>query len=321
MTKISIIGGGAWGTAIGNLAAANSHDVVIWVKEDELIEQINVKRENISYLPGIKLSNNIRATNNFADLQDSEIIFLVAPAQHLRDVITQMADLGAISKNTPLVICSKGIEISSKKLLSTVVKEVLSDNPVAALSGPNFADEIASLKPAITTVASDDMQVAEKVASCLRSDNFKVYTHFDIVGVELAGALKNVVAIATGVATGLNLPISTISAILTKGIHEITLISTAMGGSRDTMLEACGIGDLTLTCMSEKSRNMSLGMEIAKGKNLQEILNSRNTVAEGVATSKAVFEIAKEYNLNCYIFTLIYKILYENLDPKEAKFI
>ncbi|MBT4921442.1 MAG: NAD(P)-dependent glycerol-3-phosphate dehydrogenase [Rickettsiales bacterium] len=319
MQKIGVIGGGAWGTAIANLLSHNVGDVKLWVREQETADNINSSHINENFLPSVILHKDLTAITDLTLFTDSSILFLVVPAQFTASTIKPLQ--GILSKETILVICSKGIETKSKKLLTDIVKEIFPENKIAAMSGPNFADEVANLKPAITTVASDDAIAAKSVAQVLENDNFKVYIHSDIIGVELAGALKNVVAIASGIATGLDLSVSTKCAILTKGIHEMARISVALGGKRETMLEACGIGDLTLTCMSEKSRNMSLGIAIGQGQKLSEILAKRNTVAEGVATSKALYEIINQYNLNCHLFTLVYQILFEDLPLDQVKFI
>ncbi|MBT4989133.1 MAG: NAD(P)H-dependent glycerol-3-phosphate dehydrogenase [Rickettsiales bacterium] len=319
MQKIGVIGGGAWGTAIANLLSHNGNIVKLWVFEEDTAKTINAKHLNENFLPDITLHSNLSASTDLTSFTDKDILFLVIPAQFTASTIKPLQNI--LPKETILVICSKGIETSSKKLLTDIISEIFPENKIAAMSGPNFADEVAKLKPAITTVASDDKETADKVAKVLENDDFKVYTHSDIIGVELAGALKNVVAIASGIATGLNLSVSTKCAILTKGIHEMAKISEALGGKRETMLEACGIGDLTLTCMSEKSRNMSLGIAIGRGQKLSEILSKRKTVAEGVATSKALYEIINQYDLNCYLFTLIYQILFEDLPLEQVKFI
>lgn len=321
MHNLGVIGGGAWGSAIANLLANNGHKVKIWAKEEETVNNINLHQENKIFLPGIKLHANISASNQYEILETSEAIFLVSPVQFIADIIKEISKKNIITNKTPIIICAKGIELKTNRLLSKVLEEIIPNNPILTLSGPNFADEIASLTPAITTVAAKDKTIADQIAKYLKNENFKVYIHDDIIGVELAGALKNVIAIATGIATGLELPISSISAILTKGIHEMALISEALGGRRDTMLEACGIGDLTLTCLSEKSRNMSLGIEIGKGNKLNDILNKRKTVAEGALTCKAVYDIINKYHLNCHIFSLTYEILYADLDPSKARFI
>ncbi len=319
MQNIGVIGGGAWGTAIANLLSHNNNNVKLWVFEEETAKAINEENINKNFLPSVKLHHKLTASTNLKNFANQDILFLVVPVQFTASTIKPLQKL--LSKDTILVICSKGIETSSKKLLTDIIAEIFPDNKVAAMSGPNFADEVANLKPAITTVASEDEVTANKVAKVLENDDFKVYTHADVIGVELAGALKNVVAIASGIAAGLELSVSTKCAILTKGIHEMAKISEAFGGKRETMLEACGIGDLTLTCMSEKSRNMSLGIAIGKGEKLSNILSKRKTVAEGVATSKALYEIINERDLNCYLFTLVYKILFEDLPLEEIKFI
>lgn len=309
MKNIAVLGAGAWGTAIANLLANNGHIVTIWALEPQVVEDINNLNENKTYLPNIKLAKNITAVNNLSELKKVEALFSVVPAQYNANVFTKLAELSLINNEIPIVICSKGIDNEKLKLLSDIVTEFF-QNPVCAMCGPNFADEIARGLPAITTIASNNLEQAEFVATLVKNKNFCPFICEDIIGAEIAGSIKNVIAIAMGIALGMNLSESSKASILTKGLNEIGMLSRALGGRKRTAMEPCGVGDLVLTCSSQKSRNMSLGYEIGQGKDLNNILSNRNTVAEGVATTKAAYNLAKKYNLNLDVINLIYDIIY-----------
>lgn len=317
--KLAVLGAGAWGTAIANLLAVNGHAVKIWALESEVVADINNLKENRTYLPQIKLAPNIQAINDLAQLGDIEALFSVVPAQHNRSLLAKLAELAIIKANIPIVICSKGIDNDKLTLLSDIVAEFFT-NPVCAMCGPNFADEIARGFPAITTIASANIAQAEFVAKLVKNKNFRPFICADIIGAEIAGSIKNVIAIAMGIAVGMNLSESSKASILTKGLNEIGMLSRALGGKKRTAIEPCGVGDLVLTCSSQKSRNMSLGYEIGKGNSLADILSGRNTVAEGVATSKAAYKLAQKFNLNLEIISLVYKIIYEQKQISVADF-
>ena len=311
MSKLAVLGAGAWGTAIANLLANNGHEVIIWALEQQVVDDINNFNENKTYLANIQLSKNIKAVNDLSDIRDIKAIFSVVPAQYNAGVFSQLKKLAHIKNDTPIIICSKGIDNEKLKLLSDIVVEFFS-NPICAMCGPNFADEIAQGLPAITTIASKNILQAKFVATLVKNKNFRPFICEDIIGAEIAGSIKNVIAIAMGIAVGMNLSESSKASILTKGLNEIGMLSKALGGKKRTAIEPCGVGDLVLTCSSQKSRNMSLGFAIGKGELLDDILKHRNTVAEGVATSKAAYNLGKKYNLNLEIINLIYEVLYND---------
>ncbi len=310
MQKLAVIGAGAWGTAIANLLARNGHEVLLWCFEQEVAEQINQTHCNKTYLPNVELFKNIRAVTDFSEFAEVAAIFSVIPVQHSKVTLQPLLKLGAAIAKIPLVICSKGIENQSLKLPSEFIAELLPHNPLVVMSGPNFADEVALGEAAITSIACADEQVGEQIIQLVANQNFKPVYCVDIVGAQLGGALKNIIAIAMGIAVGMELSESSKAAIMTKGLNEIGMISRALGGRKRTAMEPCGIGDLVLTCSSIKSRNMSLGVALGKGKTLKEIMAERKTVAEGVATTKAVKQIAQQHNLNLKICNLVYQILY-----------
>lgn len=311
MTKVAVIGGGAWGTAIANLLGNNGHQVKLWCFEKSLISDINQFHENKLFLQDIKLSNNIEAINDFNDMKDIKAVFSVIPVQYTKITLLPLQNI--LDNTTPIVICSKGIENESQRLLSDIIKELFPQSHIAVLAGPNFADEVAKGKPAISTVACMDREVAGFISYLLDNDQFKTSVCCDIIGAQLGGALKNIIAIALGIATGLELSESSKAALLTLGLNEINILSDALGGDRKTAVEPCIIGDLILTCSSLKSRNMSLGYEIGKGKSLKSILSDRKTIAEGVTTTKAAKILADKFNLDLKIISNIYEILYNNL--------
>ena len=310
MKKIAVIGAGAWGTAIANHIANNGYLVTLWCYEQQVVDDINIQHENKLFLANIKLNKNITATNNFKDLADSEAVFSVIPAQFTEITLKPLIEDNILSKEIPMIICSKGIENQSLNLLSDIIAKLLPQNPLAVMSGPNFADEIAIGKKAITTIACHDIKQAESIAKIMQNDRFTVMLCNDIIGTQLGGSLKNVIAIALGIANGLALSESLKAALITKGLNEIYALSVALGGEKITAMQACGVGDLVLTCSSLKSRNMSVGYELGKGKELDEIMAKRKTVVEGIATTKAAWQLAQKFNLKLPLISLIYDILY-----------
>ena len=247
---------------------------------------------------------------------------MVIPSKFVANILTDFkSESVKFSKNCNFVICSKGIENKSLKFVSDIIRSFYPSNNIAVLSGPNFAIEIAKSLPAITTLACEDKKIADSIIAILKNDQFHPYYSDDIISTQLCGALKNILAIAVGIATGSNASDSTKSAIITKGMNEMSEIIVAMGGSKESLMQPCAIGDVTLTCLSLKSRNMSLGYELGAGKTLQQILDNRSSIAEGVETSKAVNKIIKRHNLNCDIFTKLYRILHEGLDISKVSFI
>ncbi len=315
MNNISVIGAGSWGSALAQVAASNG-DVTLWTRSSEHASQINAAHSNEKYLAGIKLSDRINASSELKIAMQSDILLIVTPAQAMRQVLGDMKPF--IRPEHILVLCSKGIEISSGKLMSDVVKEILPNTPIAILSGPNFAHEIATGKPAATTLACEGKEIALTLQKAVASAKFRPYISSDIIGAQIAGALKNIIAIACGIAHGLDMGESARASLVTRGLAEISRLGVAMGASQGTFLGLCGVGDMMLTCSSEKSRNFSLGYELGQGKTLAQILESRQNVTEGVHTAEAAISLANKYNVEMPISLAVHKCLNKGLPLKQA---
>jgi len=291
--SIGVIGGGAWGTALAQAMANGGRDVTLWARETDVVASINVKHVNTTYLPNITLCDNLKATEDIHEAAKCDVVLLVTPAQHMRSTLQTIKD--DVSHGNTLVICSKGIELDTGKLLSTVCAEELPQTPIAVLTGPTFAREIAAGLPGAATIGVKDEKLGLKLQQALGVKGFRPYLSTDIIGVQLGGAIKNVIAIACGVVNGRKMGDSARAALLTRGVAEIARLGTAMGAEKETLLGMCGIGDLMLTCSSMQSRNFSLGTQLGEGKTLEEILGARNAVTEGVHTAASTLALAKRF--------------------------
>jgi glycerol-3-phosphate dehydrogenase (NAD(P)+) len=316
MTTISVIGAGAWGTALAQTYTLAGHDVILWARELALAENLNATRENKVYLPGFKIDNRMWVTNDLSEAMRSDIILSVIPAQYVRSILRQMC--GHVRARQPLVQCAKGIEIETGRLLSDVMREECPQAECAILTGPTFAHDLVDGKPGAATLACADSVQADRLTEILSNKNLRLYKTTDIIGAQTGGAIKNVIAIACGIIEGLQLGESARAALVTRGLAEIARLTVALGGKRETLMGLCGVGDLMLTCSSMKSRNFSLGVELGKGKSLPEILESRRTVTEGVATARAAVALARDQNVDMPIVNMVYACLYDHLDPKTA---
>lgn len=316
MKSIGIIGAGAWGTALGQVLAGNGKRVTIWAREPDVVAAIGKNNENPAFLPGILLSKNLRATASLTDVAKHDILLLVSPAQHVRSTLENLKT--SIGEKKPVVICAKGIELNTGLLLSQVAEQVAPDATVAILSGPTFADEVARGLPAAVTVATKDKEVAQELQTALGVPRFRPYITDDIIGAQLGGAIKNVIAIACGIVYGRKMGDSARAALLTRGVAEIVRLGVAMGAQKDTMLGMCGIGDLMLTCSSMKSRNFSLGAALGEGKTLDEVLGTRRAVTEGVHTAKAALDLAKKHAVDMPITEAVNKCLNEGVSIDAA---
>lgn len=316
MTHISVIGSGAWGTALAQTIASTGKNVTLWARNPELARDINAHSENKAYLGGYPLSTSINSTSELKIALQSNIILMVTPAQSMRNILEDMKQ--HIHAEHVLVLCSKGIELSSGKLMSEVVHEILPNTPVAILSGPNFAHEIAAGKPAATTLACTNDERAKTLQNAIASPTFRPYISNDVIGTQLAGALKNVIAIACGIAHGLQMGESARASLVTRGLIEIARLGNAIGAKHETFLGQCGVGDMMLTCSSEKSRNFSLGYELGKGDTLDEILKRRKTVTEGVHTATSILPLCQKHNIDMPITLAVHKCLNEGLSLDEA---
>lgn len=313
---IGIVGGGAWGTALAQSLCSAQWQVALWAREKTVVESINARHENMEFLPGISLNAEIKAVSDFAALKASDILLLVTPAQHSREIAKQMGVAGLGQKT--IVICSKGIEIKTGALLSDVVKETLPQAKIAVLSGPTFATEVAQGKPTAVTIAAEDSALAAQLAATLGSRTFRPYASSDMVGVQLGAAIKNVLAIACGIVIGRGLGESGRAAVVTRGLTEMRRLIVANSGKMETLMGLSCLGDLVLTCGSTQSRNMSLGMSLGRGKTLDEILKSRHSVAEGVSTAEAALTLAAKHRIEMPITEAVHGVLHKGANIGAA---
>ena len=317
---IGVIGAGAWGTALAVLLAGKAHEVTLWMYEKDLAEETARSRENRVYLPGFTLPESIHVTSSLETaVRDKAVILSVVPSHTVRAVSKQFAS--HLSNNTIVISASKGIEIDTLMPLSGVFKDILPSqfhNRLCFLSGPSFAKEVAQKMPTAVTLASYDPVIGKKAQAIFSTAYFRVYTNPDVIGVELAGSLKNVVAIAAGVLEGMGYGHNTMAALITRGLAEIARLGVAMGGNMQTFSGLAGMGDLVLTCTGGLSRNRTLGTRLGKGEKLDDILKGLKTVAEGVTTARAAQNLARKYNVEMPIVDEVYQILYEGKEPKRA---
>ena len=288
LEKLGVIGGGAWGTAMAQVIASDGSDVLLWAREPEVVEAVNATRNNAMFLPAVSLNERISATGNLAALDDCDALVVVVPAQFLRLVLGGMA----VSKR-PLVLCAKGIEAGSRLLMSEVAEAVAPGAPIAVLSGPTFAHEVADGQPTAITLACADADVGRALAERLRRPGFRPYLSQDVVGAEIGGAVKNVLAIACGVVEGAGLGQNARAALISRGFAEMTRFGLARGARAETLAGLSGLGDLVLTCSSTSSRNFSLGKGLGQGIPPAELLEDRRTVAEGAFTAPVLAKAAK----------------------------
>lgn len=293
--KISVVGGGAWGTALAQVAAKAGRDVVLWAREAEVVEAVNAAHENRTFLPGIPLDPSIRATGDIAEAAHGDALLMVTPAQHMRRMLEELAP--HVAEGKPVVLCAKGVEQSTSQLLTEVLAEAMPLALPAVLSGPSFAAEVARGLPTAVTLACEDEAVAEALVHAIGLATFRPYYSSDLIGAEIGGAVKNVLAIACGIVEGKKFGDSARAALTTRGFAELTRLGLALGAKPETLAGLSGLGDLILTCNSPKSRNMSLGLALGEGKTLEEIMGSRNSVSEGVHSATAVVALARKYDI------------------------
>jgi len=323
MSRVAIIGAGAWGTGLAiALARKETHTICLWAHEPEVVESIANRRVNELFLPGFTLPESIHATHDLkAALEAAQIVVSVMPSQHCRAIFEQMAP--SLREKMLIVSCTKGLETSTLMRMTEVIEHVLRKwhfTPrVGALSGPSFAKEVARGDPTAVTVASADSELAREVQQVFNGSRFRVYTNDDVTGVELGGALKNVVAIAAGVCDGLGLGHNSIAALVTRGLAEIARLVVACGGRLDTMAGLAGLGDLVLTCTGDLSRNRSVGVELGKGRKLPDIIRGMHgAVAEGVFTTKAAVGLARKKDVEMPITEQMFAILEQGKSPEQA---
>jgi glycerol-3-phosphate dehydrogenase (NAD(P)+) len=316
MSKAGVIGGGAWGTALAQVCARAGLRTTLWAREPDVVASVNTSHENTSFLPGVDLEASIRATGDFADLAGCDLVLAVAPAQHLR------ATLAAFAPHVPeglrILLCAKGVEQGSLKLMTEVLAETIPSARPAVLSGPSFAGEVARGLPTAVTLACPDAGCAQDLADLIATPTFRPYYATDMIGAEAGGAVKNVLAIACGIVEGRGLGRSAHAALITRGFAEMTRLAVALGGEAETVAGLCGLGDLVLTCSSPQSRNMSVGLALGRGLTLEQALADKLSVAEGVATAPAVRQLARKLGVTMPISEAIAAILASEVDVDDA---
>ena len=309
---LGVIGGGAWGTAIAQMLASDGRDVLIWALEDETVEAINTRHENTFYLPGMALSPNVRAVSDLAALAGLSTLFAVAPAQHTHKVLAALTEIPR-----DLVLCSKGIEQSSGRLMNEVAKDACPGSDIAIMSGPTFAHEVAhGLPTAVTLACREGDEQWQRLSPAIARQTFRPYYSDDVVGAEIGGAVKNVLAIACGVVDGLELGQNARAALIARGYAEMMRFGDALGARAETLSGLCGLGDLVLTCSSTSSRNFSLGLALGKGEPAAKLMADRRTVAEGAHTAPVLVELAARHAVAMPIVNAVYRLL-RGAEPAE----
>jgi glycerol-3-phosphate dehydrogenase (NAD(P)+) len=320
MRNLAIIGGGSWGTALSIVLSPRFSRVRLWIYERDLAQRISRLRENDLYLPGFHLSSNVTVTTDLEEALDSaDIVLGVMPSHHARGLYARMQPY--MRPGVIFVSATKGLEEGSHARMSQVIREVVAERfkpAIAALSGPTFAREVARGEPAAVVISSPDLDLARKIQHALSGPTLRLYTNSDLAGVELGAALKNVIAIGAGVCHGLGLGSNTMAALITRGLAEITRLSVALGARARTLSGLAGLGDLVLTCTGELSRNRTVGLKLARGHNLNEILASTLTVAEGVRTAYAAIDLAEEKQVEMPITRQMFEMLRHGKSPREA---
>jgi glycerol-3-phosphate dehydrogenase (NAD(P)+) len=313
---VAILGGGAWGTALSQVAAAGGRRVMVWAREPEVVQAINETSENTLFLPGIKLNPAIRATGGLGAAAGADVILAVPPAQHMRAVLKALKR--HLRPGTPIVLCAKGVERGTLALMTDVLAEEIPAVTPTVLSGPGFAKDVARGLPTATTIASPDQALAHRIVATVGLPTFRPYVADDIVGAEIGGAVKNVIAIACGVAQGRQLGDGARAALITRGFAELTRLGLAMGAKAETLSGLCGLGDLVLTCVSLSSRNTSLGAGLGEGRKLADILAERRSVAEGMESAPAVVALAAKYKVDMPICAAVAAIVAERISIDDA---
>lgn len=311
--KLGVIGGGAWGTALAQVAASAGRETLLWAIEPEVVNAVNSDRENHAFLAGVPLSDSIRATSDISELVTCDALLVVTPAQHMRAVLERIPDC-----DRPLVLCAKGIEERTGALLHQVAKEACPRAPLAVLSGPTFAHEVAKGLPTAVTLAAEDHSLAEQLRDRIAQPTFRIYLSDDVVGAEIGGAVKNVLAIACGVVEGKGLGQNARAALIGRGFAEMTRFALAYGAQRETLAGLSGLGDLVLTCSSTSSRNYSLGKGLGEARSAAELLSDRRTVAEGAFTAPVLARLAHEKGIDMPIVEAVDSLIAGRADVDEV---
>jgi glycerol-3-phosphate dehydrogenase (NAD(P)+) len=306
-STVAVLGGGAWGTALAQVAAAAGRKVTIWAREPEVVDAINTGNENTLFLAGVPLHPSVHATASLEAVANAELILAAPPAQHMRSMLKALKP--HLPTGTPIVLCAKGIERGSSALMTDVIAEELPTTACAVLSGPGFAKDVARGLPTATTIATPFEPLAQCIVATIGLPTFRPYIADDLIGAEIGGAVKNVIAIGCGVAEGRKLGDGARAALVTRGFAELTRLGLAMGAKAETMNGLCGLGDLVLTCCSLSSRNTSLGAALGEGRALKDILAERRSVAEGAESASAVVALAKKHHVEMPICAAVDNII------------
>ena len=314
--SVAVLGAGAWGTALAQVAAAAGRRTTIWAREPEVVESINTDAENQLFLPGIKLNAAISATDDLAKAAKADLVLAAPPAQHMRGVLRSVRP--HLSPRAALVLCAKGVERGSLALMTDVLAQEIPELEPAVLSGPGFAKDVARGLPTATTIASRDAGLAQRIVATIGLPTFRPYVADDLIGAEIGGAVKNVIAIACGVAEGRKLGDGARAALITRGFAELTRLGLAMGAKAETLSGLCGLGDLVLTCASMTSRNTSLGAALGEGRKLSDVVGERRSVAEGAESAPAVVALAAKHGVEMPICAAVDAIIGERISVDEA---
>ena len=316
--KISVVGAGGWGTALSIVLSENNSNVNLWIREKELLDMMRKEKENKWFLPGVKMPSALKLSNDLKEIvTNSDIMFIAIPSPFLRDSVKQISRY--IRKDAIVVSVAKGLEEGTYKRMSEVIEKEIPNTKIAALSGPNHSEEVGRKIPTATVIASKNNYVLSEVKKVLSTAYFKVYPHNDIIGVEICGAIKNITAIAAGVCDGIGFGDNSKASIITLGLTEMNRFGRHFGANQKTVYGLAGVGDLVATCTSAHSRNRFVGQKIAEGKSFEEIKKEMHgMIAEGIKTTKAVYDFSQKHNINMPLTTQVYKVLYESKDLKKA---
>lgn len=315
-TSVGVIGAGAWGTALAQVSTLGGNRVLLHAREAEVVASVNGDRENRLYLPGVALSDAITATGDLADLAGCDLILAVPPAQHMRATLTAFKPFARAG--LPIVLCSKGVERGSDCLMTEVLEAVLHEAVPGVLAGPNFAREVALGLPSAVTIACENQTIGARIAATIAGPTFRPYQSTDLIGAEAGGAIKNVIAIACGIAEGKGLGRNAHAALITRGFAEMSRLAMAMGAQFETMSGLCGMGDLVLTCSSPQSRNMSVGLALGGGQTLAQALDGKVSVAEGVESAPAVVDLGRKYEVELPLCNAVAAVLAGKMDVNAA---
>ena len=318
--RAAVIGSGSFGTALANTLATRCTEVRCWAREPVVVEAINSRRENTTYLPGIPVSPRVKATTSMEEaLPGAEVVVVATPSHATRDVMRKAVPF--LPEAAPVVTVSKGIENDTLLTMTQLLEDCLPEEfhpSIAILSGPSFAKEMAAGMPTVVTIAAHHEKVAQRIQGALQTETFRTYTSVDVIGVEMGGALKNVIAIAAGISDGLGFGLNARSAVITRGLAEISRIAVAMGANPLTLMGLAGLGDLVLTCTGDLSRNRRVGIELGKGRSLEQILADMTQVAEGVKTARSARDLSRKVGVELPICDQVHAIMYEGKSPRRA---